>query len=61
MSKIFDWYADDFDAHSGTVGGFLARYRAELGLDAAAASRLQQGGMRLAYTTYDWSLNNKPR
>lgn len=61
VSKIFDWYADDFDAHSGSVGAFLAQYRAELGLDAAAANRLRQGGMRLAYTTYDWSLNNKPR
>lgn len=60
VSKIFDWYADDFDTHSGSVGAFLARYRAELGLDAAPASRLQQGRMRVVYSAYDWSLNSKP-
>ncbi|MDQ3511239.1 MAG: DUF547 domain-containing protein [Pseudomonadota bacterium] len=61
VSKIFDWYAEDFESHSSSVSAFLARYRAELGLDAAAASRLKQGRIRIAYTPYDWSLNNKTR
>lgn len=61
VSKIFDWYAGDFESHSSSVSAFLARYRAELGLDAAAGSRLKQGRMRIAFTPYDWSLNNKAR
>lgn len=61
VSKIFDWYAEDFNAHSGSVGAFLARYRSELGLDAAAATRLQQGRTHLVYATYDWSLNRRAR
>lgn len=61
VSKIFDWYVADFDAHSGSAGTFLSRYRTPLGLDAAAATRLQQGRMRILFTSYDWRLNSKPR
>ncbi len=57
VSKLFDWYAGDFDLHAGGVRMFLARYPAELALDAAAVKRLRDGRMPLAFSVYDWRLN----
>lgn len=57
VSKIFDWYAGDFDAHGGGVHAFLARYPTELGLDAAAVKRLRAGRMPVTFGAYDWRLN----
>jgi hypothetical protein len=57
VSKIFDWYSGDFDAHSGSVRSFLAGYPTELGLDAAAAKRLRDGRVRISFSDYDWNLN----
>ncbi|MHC1711544.1 MAG: DUF547 domain-containing protein [Solidesulfovibrio sp.] len=54
VSRIFDWYADDFGGESG-VWDFLRRYAGpELArqMDAAASRRL-------AYNDYDWSLNGR--
>lgn len=59
VSRIFDWYADDFDAHGGGVNAFLARYPAELGLDAAALKHLRDGRMPVAFGAYDWRLNGR--
>lgn len=59
VSRIFDWYADDFDAHSGGVNAFLASYPAELDLDVTAVQRLRGGRMPLSYTNYDWRLNQR--
>ena len=61
VSKIFDWYGSDFEAHAGGVGAFLARYPAELGLDRATAQRLGSGAVAVAvgFTPYDWRLNWK--
>ena len=61
VSPIFDWYRGDFIAHAGGVGPFLARYRTELGLDAAAAQRLHDDGMAVRFLDYDWSLNGAHR
>lgn len=54
LSKIFDWFADDFEP-AGGVRAFAARYApAELaGAIAAEGERL-----RLRYLEYDWSLND---
>lgn len=57
VSKIFDWYAGDFDAHAGGVNTFLARYPAELALDAAALKRLRAGHIPVGFSAYDWRLN----
>lgn len=58
VSKLFDWYAADFDRHSGGVRRFLSRYRDELGVDAAGAAPAPP---RIAFTAYDWRLNRRPR
>lgn len=59
VSKIFDWYAEDFDKHAGGVAKFLAKYADSLGLDSAAAGKLESGALPISYTDYDWQLNDK--
>ncbi|HMM65619.1 MAG TPA: DUF547 domain-containing protein [Dokdonella sp.] len=57
VSKLFDWYGADFDAHAGGVRSFLANHAAALGLDAATADKLRKDQLAIGYTEYDWSLN----
>lgn len=57
VSRIFDWYAEDFDRHAGGVPAFLARHAQALDLPPALATRLQQGKLPLRYLAYDWRLN----
>ena len=59
VSRIFDWYDDDFENHAGSVSRFLASYADALKLDAAARSRLESGTLSISYTDYDWQLNDK--
>ena len=54
LSRIFEWYADDFRQGGGTVASFVARY---LGGEAAAAVAARPP--RLEYLEYDWSLNGR--
>lgn len=53
LSPIFKWYAGDFAAEKGGVVGVAKRY-----LPADAASRVPDDA-RVAYTDYDWSLNDQ--
>ena len=57
VSKIFDWYGADFDAHSGGVRIFLADHADALGFDAAQSRQLREGKLPIGFTDYDWSLN----
>lgn len=59
VSKIFDWYGDDFKKHAGSVSQFLASYADALKLDVDAKSRLESGTLSISYTDYDWRLNDK--
>ncbi len=59
VSKIFDWYSGDFDKHAGSVAKFLAGYADALKLDRDAKSKLESGSLSIAYTDYDWRLNDK--
>jgi Protein of unknown function, DUF547 len=54
ISKIFDWFEKDFIAGSGSVEKFLLPY-----LDPKIAEAVGAGGFSIAYTAYDWSLNDK--
>jgi hypothetical protein len=58
VSKIFDWYADDFTRAAGSVPAFLARYATELGADDAVRARLVAGAVPVSYLPYDWRLND---
>lgn len=51
ISKLFQWYASDFEKAAGSVGKFLARYRK------ADAERLSAG--KFTYLAYSWVLNGK--
>jgi hypothetical protein len=53
VSRIFKWFAEDFEAAAGNVQGFLARYVD----DDKVAETLRQGQLKLRFLDYDWSLN----
>ncbi len=54
ISKIFEWYADDFGGGEDSVGAFIESL-ADPPLAAALATR--RGGIK---TAYDWDLNDDP-
>lgn len=56
ISKIFDWFEDDFVKHSGTVQSYLALYVKDGGISTALANNEYE----IRYMEYDWSLNGIP-
>lgn len=64
VSKIFDWFGEDFRAgHRGiqTLADFLARHADALADEPAARERIRAGQVPVVFTDYDWSLNDVPR
>lgn len=61
LSRIFDWYGEDFRlGHRGiaSLPAFAARY-ADLPADAPAdRERIRAGRVDIAFTDYDWALND---
>ena len=51
VSKIFDWYKEDFEPRND----YFARYAKLLGADAAALR-----AARITFLDYDWALNDSP-
>jgi hypothetical protein len=51
LTKIFDWYGEDFAADGGSVLAFIKRYRTE---------PLPEGDPKIDFMSYDWSLNEAP-
>lgn len=47
ISKLFDWYGEDFVAHSGSIDGFVEAYR----------TGGKTGVNTSAFLDYDWTLN----
>jgi hypothetical protein len=56
LSKIFDWFEEDFEKHSGSVQRYLASYVD----DPELAKELRNDGYEVEHLTYDWSLNGVP-
>ena len=54
LSRIFEWYGEDFQRGGSTVPSFVARY-----LDASAAAAIKAKTPRVTYLDYDWSLNGR--
>jgi uncharacterized protein DUF547 len=52
LSKIFEWYGDDFKAAAGSVPAFVVRY-----LPPEQAHRINLAKVRWTARDYDWSLN----
>jgi len=60
LSKIFDWYGEDFRlGHRGiaSLPAFAARYAEQLTDVPADRERVRAGGVEIAFTDYDWALN----
>ncbi len=53
LSKIFEWYAEDFEERADNVIDFIAVYMSQ-----ADAAFIKQEGIQVKYLDYDWTLNN---
>ena len=61
VSKIFDWYSDDFrQGHRGitSVAAYLGRFADQLADAPADRERIRSGRESLSYLDYDWKLND---
>jgi len=56
VSKIFDWFEEDFVRQSGSVQRFLSNYLD----DKEIAEQLSREAFRIEYQRYDWGLNGIP-
>ena len=64
VSPIFNWYRDDFEkdgSHFKRLEDFFIHYREALDLTAEQIQMLQLGTLRIAFTDYDWRLNQNPQ
>ena len=55
LSKIFEWYADDFEAAGGSTQRYLARFVD----DAQVQDALRRDEFEIRYLEYDWNLNGR--
>jgi hypothetical protein len=55
VSRIFEWFADDFGKPPGAVPAFMARYAT----DGAVRAALEDGRLQFRYLDYDWDLNGR--
>lgn len=61
LSKIFDWYGEDFRlGHRGidSLPAFAARYADQLADAPADRERILSGRVDIAFADYDWALND---
>jgi len=56
LSKIFDWFTEDFVAHSGSLTNYVSQFVQ----DPVLAKELQAGGYQVEFLDYDWNLNGIP-
>jgi hypothetical protein len=64
VSKIFDWYARDFEqGHQGygALKDVFGRHAAQLATSPEARTRLRKGDYRVEFLDYDWRLNDVRR
>jgi hypothetical protein len=54
VSKIFDWYKEDFEPRER----YFARYAALLAEDSSQQRLILEGKAKLAFLDYDWTLND---
>jgi hypothetical protein len=62
VSRIFDWYGDDFRrGHRGidSLEGFFARYAALLADQPEPQQAIRERKVRIAFLDYDWTLNDR--
>ncbi len=59
VSKIFDWYATDFEKQSGSVAKWLASYAEQLSSDLQVQAAVASSSLRVRHLDYDWTLNDR--
>jgi hypothetical protein len=57
VSRIFEWYNEDFVNAAGGLPAFLAGYADALALPEGARRQLARGELKIRFELYDWSLN----
>lgn len=55
VSKIFDWYGDDFP----DLTAFFASHAEQLASDSIDRQRIRTGNYKLRFSDYDWALNDR--
>lgn len=60
VSKIFDWYGEDFEKAADSLKGYLSAYAELLAETEQGQDRLRAGDYRIGYLDYDWRLNGLP-
>jgi len=55
ISRLFDWFEEDFQAAAGSVQGYLAGYVE----NPAIVAQLRKQNFRVTFMDYDWSLNGR--
>jgi hypothetical protein len=58
VSRIFKWYAEDFERSAGSVAKWLARYDQQLSDDPVVRAAVRSASLPVRYLDYDWSLND---
>jgi len=64
VSRIFDWYGEDFKkGHKGfdTLNATFARFADQLAAAPEARARIRAGDYRIEFLDYDWRLNDAAR
>lgn len=56
LSKIFDWFSEDFINHSGSLLGYVAQFVSDQDLE----NDIRQNPYTIEFLDYDWSLNGIP-
>lgn len=54
LSRIFDWFGEDFERDAGSVAAYVSRH-----LPATVAATVQARQPRIRFLDYDWSLNRR--
>ncbi|MBL4570392.1 MAG: DUF547 domain-containing protein [Alcanivorax sp.] len=57
VSKIFDWYEDDFVDAAGSLQHYLLQYADTLEIPANHRKSLDAEQLKIQFLDYDWSLN----
>lgn len=58
VSKIFDWYAEDFEKKAGSVASWLAPHAEQLSDESKIQSAVANRSLRIRHLDYDWTLND---
>jgi len=59
VSKIFDWYEDDFINAAGSLSHYLLQYADTLEIPANHRKSLDAERLKIQFLDYDWSLNSE--